>query len=232
MGCGKSNFEKVENSFVLATNFRREQAYMDSGLWDLTQIMKLLMLTSSMEKVATTIIRHEDGPDLCKIVFFEKELRFVNTRGDLVGLMTLGVRCPAAHGNDSTFDWPYVYFYHTRPYGCAVQDNAFHMDANNTPIFVWARLHKTSMRCKKRCFQVSVADGALNTTSLNSEVFLGPVIDLTCLSDSTMVFTKHGAGAACARKAADSNYQIAIAPCIDPVLILCSILAVDMFKRD
>lgn len=235
MGCGGSSFPEDENKFLRAAALPKEKKYMDDSLRDDQNVIKLCLKKRLMEKPMNFTVKKEDGSDFCKIENGKSQMRLTNMNGDLIGMMIHDVRMTEVNGIDATFNLPHMYIYHTRPYVDGVTDSDY-VDQDDKQVFIWARIHKTSMGSKyPSSFEICLAEGKKSGDNLNIEMFTGSPIELKSFSESNMALKRHGNGAARITDADFSFecancYNIAIAPCMDPVLVLCSIMGVDTLK--
>lgn len=238
MGCGGSApYPEDANAFFKPDDKReKEKKYLDDGLLDTENVVKFCLKKDMFEKPADFTVKKEDGTEMYKIVTTDRVIKVNSIDGAMKALMVYDVRFTEVNGVDTAFMLPHVYIYSERPYVDGAKESDFSDDGK--PMHFWARLHKTGIGKKMKGFELSMAEGKKGMENLNLEMFHAAALEAKLFPDDRMAFTAATtkAGVCLVEEAKFSFdcadcYSVSIAPCVDPVLMICSVMGVESLKE-
>mmetsp|Transcript_110715 Transcript_110715/g.313222 ORF Transcript_110715/g.313222 Transcript_110715/m.313222 type:complete len:235 (+) Transcript_110715:63-767(+) len=229
MGCSAS-FPEDQDKFLGGTGFPAAKKYLDETLVNKTGPMSLCLRKNLTKEPIEYTVKKSDGSAFCIVENSALTLRVKNPKGDLIALMIHDVRLSEVNGIDATFNLPHMYVYALLPYADGPKESDF--TDGDTPVYFWSRIHKTSMGSKCKSYEVALAGGKRTGENLNIEMFRGSAFDFKDFGEGNIAVKWNGKGAARVTNAAfdfdcTNCYGIAVAPNVDPILVMCCLFAME-----
>mmetsp|Transcript_20612 Transcript_20612/g.27812 ORF Transcript_20612/g.27812 Transcript_20612/m.27812 type:complete len:231 (+) Transcript_20612:1-693(+) len=226
MGCGGAKFTEEEGIF-----FQKQHAgdgqYLCSKVVNATGFVKMSLKRDMYRSPEDYTVKSADGSSLLQIVNDVGRKKVLAMDGTLICLTTFAVRYSAVNAIDASFNLPHIYVYSLFPYRDGQAETG--VDEDNTKLYLWARIHRvTNVGIPK--FEIAMAEYLGSASGENIEMFGYTAYTATRYPDSRMEVFKGGAGCCQVNLAGNDSYAITVAPLIDPILMVSSIMAMESLK--
>mmetsp|Transcript_37510 Transcript_37510/g.85272 ORF Transcript_37510/g.85272 Transcript_37510/m.85272 type:complete len:229 (-) Transcript_37510:129-815(-) len=226
MGCGFSQFTEDEQKFFQGKPFLRDRPSLCDGLLSESSFTKLVLQKALHEERDNYTLKTDGGEEYVKILTEPGKKKIYTMKGDFIATVIFSIRYSEVNAVDAAFNLPHVYIYTTRP----MKDGQEPSDQRegDKPLYIWARVHKTSNLATK--FEVALAEFKGSPKGQNLEKFGYMVFSSTLFKDGRMEVKKGSQGACRIEFRNDADYSVTVAPCVDPVLMVCTVMSMESLK--
>jgi len=231
MGCAASApFPEDGARFLGGAAFPAAPRYLDASLVSRAGPLSFCLRRGLARGPGEYAVRRGDGSALCAVESGAKALRVRGGGEALAAVLAHSVRHSEVNGIDAAFNLPHVYVYAPQPYAGDPGEADF--TDGDTPLYLWARVHSTSMSSKCSTYEVALAEGRRGGTGLNIETFGGSSFASKDFGGGRVAIKWNGKGAARATNAefdfeCENCYGVATAPNVDPILMMCCLFAME-----
>lgn len=231
MGCGGSSFPEDAQKFLEGNEHGRDKKYLIDNIADTTKTMKLCLKKGILKNPQEFTVKKEDGSDLCKVIGAANQTSVLDMNDKMITTLITNVRFSEVNGIDAAFNLPHLYVYAPSPYADG-QAQTQYMYKEETPLYMWSRIHKTSVgKSAAVGFEMAMAEGKANATA-NIDLFMESLYTSRTFADGRMIVKKCNKGAAMVEEAkfdfdCTDCHSVALAPCLDPILMVCLVMAME-----
>eukprot|EP00413_Alexandrium_margalefii_P006557 CAMPEP_0204522648 /NCGR_PEP_ID=MMETSP0661-20131031/6433_1 /ASSEMBLY_ACC=CAM_ASM_000606 /TAXON_ID=109239 /ORGANISM="Alexandrium margalefi, Strain AMGDE01CS-322" /LENGTH=228 /DNA_ID=CAMNT_0051528329 /DNA_START=113 /DNA_END=799 /DNA_ORIENTATION=+ len=223
MGCSTGKFTEDEAQFF--TKAFQPTAPLNRDLVSESSVLRVVLKKAMSDDREDCMVRTADGADLVKCVAAPGRKKIYTPKSDLICVLVFSVHYSEVNAVDATFHLPHVYLYALRP--LKEGQEASEYKEGDQPLYMWARIHKVSNIASR--FEVALAEFKGSPKGHNLEKFGVSRFASTLYKDGRMEVVKERDGCCRVEPAADGSeaYTVSIARCIDPVLMLCTIMSME-----